>query len=114
MPGTDYGPVTLWAIIVVAGVATYALRLSFIALFGRLDDVPEGVERALRFVPAAVLAALVAPDLVYVEGSMSLPPANPRLLAAAVAAAVAWRTEDIAATLAAGMVALWALFFVIP
>ncbi|WP_134669479.1 AzlD domain-containing protein [Halorussus marinus] len=106
---TDYGAVTLWVIIVAGGVGTFAYRFSFIALFGRLDDVPEGVERALRFVPAAVLAALVAPDLFLAEGSAGVSVANPRVAAGALAAAVAWRTEDIAATLGSGMVALWAL-----
>lgn len=100
---------TLWLVLVAAGVGTYALRLSFIALFGRLDEVPEGVERALRFVPAAVLAALVAPRLVLADGGVALPPANLELLAGAFAAAVAWRTEDILATLVAGMGGLWLL-----
>lgn len=110
----NFADLTLWLIILAAGVGTYALRVSFVALFGRLDDVPEGVERALRFVPAAVLAALVAPQFVAPEGSVTLSLANPRLLAGAVAAAVAWRTEDIAATIAAGMVALWLLIFALP
>ncbi|USZ69264.1 AzlD domain-containing protein [Halorussus salilacus] len=114
MAGTDYGSLALWAVILAAGVGTFAFRFSFIALFGRLDDVPEGVERALRFVPAAVLAALVAPDLVYADGAVAFTPANPRLLAGAVAAAVAWRTEDIAATLVAGMATLWMLAFAVP
>ena len=110
---THFDGVTLWLVILAAGVGTFAIRLSFIALFGRLD-VPEGVERALRFVPAAVLAALVAPQFVLADGSVALSPANPRLLAGAVAATVAWHTEDIAATLAAGMGALWLLEFVLP
>lgn len=110
---TGYGTSTLWLVILAAGVGTFLIRFSFIGLFGLLDDVPEGVERALRFVPAAVLAALVAPQLVLTEGSISLSPANPRLLAGAIAAAVAWRTENIAATLGAGMVALWFLTFVL-
>jgi branched-subunit amino acid transport protein len=108
---TDYGTSTLWLVIFAAGVGTFLIRFSFIGLFGLLDDVPEGVERALRFVPAAVLAALVAPQLVLTEGSLS--PTNPRLLAGVFAAAVAWRTENIAATLGAGMVALWFLTFVL-
>lgn len=111
---THFDGVTLWLVILAAGVGTFAIRLSFIALFGRFDDVPEGVERALRFVPAAVLAALVAPEFVLADGSVALSPANPRLLAGALAAAVAWHTEDIAATLAAGMGGLWLLEFVLP
>ncbi|WP_137283812.1 AzlD domain-containing protein [Halorussus salinisoli] len=108
---TDYGTPTLWLVIITAGVGTFLIRLSFIGLFGLLDDVPEGVERALRFVPAAVLAALVAPQLVLSDGSVALSPANPRLLAGALAVLVAWRTEDILATLVAGMAGLWLLTF---
>jgi len=106
---TDYGAATLWLVILAGGIGTFAFRYSFIALFGRLDDVPAAVERVLRFVPAAVLAALVAPDLLLAEGSTDVSLASPRLLAGALAAAVAWRTEDIAATLGTGMVALWLL-----
>ncbi|UPV98867.1 AzlD domain-containing protein [Halorussus gelatinilyticus] len=108
---TDYGSVTLWLVILAAGVGTFLIRFSFIGLFGLLDDVPAVVERALRFVPAAVLAALVAPQLVVVDGSVALSPANPRLLAGALAALVAWRTEDVLATLVAGMAGLWLLTF---
>src|SRR6056297_3472890 len=108
---TGYGTVTLWLVILAGGVGTYALRLSFVALFGRLDDVPAGVERALRFVPAAVLSALVVPQFVYADGALALSPANPELLAGALAAAVAWKTEDILATLVVGMAGLWLLTF---
>ncbi|MFC4550580.1 MULTISPECIES: AzlD domain-containing protein [Halorussus] len=106
MAPTTFDDATLWVVILAAGVVTYALRLSFIALFGRLDDVPESVERALRFVPAAVLSALVVPQLVVADGAVSLSPTNPRLLAGALAAAVAWRTENILATLVVGMGAM--------
>lgn len=108
----DYGAATLWLVILAAGAGTFAFRASFIALFGRLDDVPEGAERALRFVPAAVLSALVAPDLLLADGGVSV--ANPRLAAGALATAVAWRTEDIAATLVTGMVSLWLLSTSLP
>ncbi|MFC4449016.1 AzlD domain-containing protein [Halorussus aquaticus] len=109
---TDYGSATLWLVILAAGVGTFLIRFSFIGLFGLLDDVPEGVERALRFVPAAVLSALVVPQLVVVDGSVALSAGNPRLLAGALAALVAWRTEDVLATLLAGMASLWLLTFV--
>ena len=51
---------TLWLTILGVGVVTFALRLSFIALLGRVE-VPPFLERALRFVPAAVLTAVVVP-----------------------------------------------------
>jgi len=54
----------IWLVIVVGGLATFALRASFIFLFGQFDDVIARLEPVLRFVPAAVLAALVAPSFV--------------------------------------------------
>lgn len=107
MTGTHLGPGVLWLVVLAAGAGTFALRASFVALFGRVDEIPSGVERALRFVPAAVLSALVAPRLLVVEGSLAITPANPRLAAGALALAVAWRTEDVLATLVVGMAGLW-------
>lgn len=108
---TEYGSVAVWLVIVVVGVVTFAFRASFVALFGYVDEVPPGLSRALRYVPAAVLAALVVPDLVVVGATPAATLTDERLLAGLVAAAVAWRTEDVLWTIVAGMVALWTLRF---
>ncbi|MCD2202484.1 AzlD domain-containing protein [Halobacterium sp. KA-6] len=100
---------SLWLVVLAAAAGTYALRVSFIALFGRLDDVPPRVERVLSYVPPAVLAALVLPELVLSDGALAVSLGNDRLLAGAVAAVVAWRTEDMLATVAVGMGVLYAL-----
>ena len=100
------GPtLTLWVVIVVVGLLTYLSRLSFIALFARLE-MPPFFARALRYVPAAMLAAIVVPPvLAHASGSLGFSPA--RIIAALVAAAVAWRTRNGTATMVIGMVALW-------
>jgi len=110
---TGHGPAAVWAAIVAIGVATYAFRLSFIHLFGRVDDVPEPLERVLRLVPAAVLAALAIPAIVTVGPTLRATVLDARLAAGALAAVVAWRTESVFATIAAGMATLWALRFLI-
>lgn len=102
-------PSTVWTAIAVIGVGTYLIRLSFLYLFEYLETVPDGLERALRFVPAAVLAALVLPAVVLVDGTPTVSLDNHRLIAAGLAAAVAWRTENILATIAVGLAALVAL-----
>ena len=94
----------VWTTIVLAGVGTYAMRLSFLAAAHRLASVPEAVQRLLRQIPPAALAAIVVPALVRPEGSVDL--ANPRLAAGLVAALVAWRTRNTALTLVVGMVLL--------
>ncbi|MDZ7706234.1 MAG: AzlD domain-containing protein [Trueperaceae bacterium] len=98
----------LWLVIVGMGVVTFALRVSVIAFQDRLT-LPPALRRALRFVPAAVLAAIVAPAVVYGEGGLELSLANERLLAALVAALVAWWRKSLLLTLLAGMAAFWSL-----
>ena len=103
---TSYDPAALVAAVALAGVLTYACRLSFIALFGRLEEIPPGVERLLRFVPAAVLAALVLPSFVTLDAANF---ATDKFVAGALAAGVAWKTENVFATMATGMGVLWTI-----
>ena len=102
-----------WVAIVAIGAITYGIRLSFIHLFGRIDGVPDRVRRPLRYVPPAVLAALVLPDLVVLRPSVAATLVDERLIAGLAAAAVAWRTENVFATIAVGMAVLWLLRFVV-
>ena len=101
-------PLALWLTIAGAGAVTFALRLSFIALLGRIE-IPLVFGRALRFVPAAVLTAVVVPLLFYENGSLEASSGNERLLAGLVAALIAWRTRSVLFTLGGGMATLWAL-----
>ncbi len=96
----------LWLTIIAMGLITYGLRVSMIILFGRVA-MPEVLRRALRFVPPAVLAAIVLPELLLPGGTFALPPSNTRLVAGVVAAAVAWRTRNVFLTIGIGMVLLW-------
>ena len=106
-------PAAVWAVILVVGVLTFAIRFSFIYLFGRIDGVPPWLTRSLRYVPPAVFAALVLPSLVTLRPSATATLVDDRLLAGAFAAVVAWRTESILATIVAGMGALWTLRFLL-
>ena len=98
-----------WIVILVVGALNFLARLSFIAVFARFE-MPPVVARGLRFVPAAMLTAIVVPAVVFsAPGTLAFNYANPKLVAAAIAAAVAWRTKDALATMGVGMVALWLL-----
>ena len=104
---------TLWLIIIGMGIVTYAIRLSLIALLGRFD-VPPIVQRALRFVPPAVLSAIIFPELLRPAGALDISLDNVRLLAGTLAAVVAWRTKNVLLTIGVGMAALWILQLAIP
>lgn len=109
----DPSAYTIWVAIALAAIGTYLLRVSFVAIFGRVDSVPPRVTYVLGFVPAAVLAALVAPPILAPDGALALSIENERLLAGGVAALVAWRTEDMLATIVVGMGVLWALTWLV-
>ena len=96
----------LWAVIVIVGALNYLSRLSFIAMFSR-RAVPPLLSRAFRYVPAAMLTALVLPMIATSSNGGSWPIA--KVMAAVVAGAVAYFTHSTLKTLAAGMVALWIL-----
>ncbi len=83
------------------------IRVSFLAVLGRVQRIPPMVERILRLIPAAVLAPLVVPWLTHAYGEFDL--ATVRFAAGAIATVVAWRTKNVLATIVVGMGALWVL-----
>lgn len=91
----------VWAVILVAGAGTYAMRSSFLAVAHRLAEVPPWLSRILRQIPPAAMAAIVVPALLRPYGEFDL--FQVRLLAGIAAAAVAWKTRNVGLTLVAGM-----------
>jgi branched-subunit amino acid transport protein len=110
---TTHGPLAVWGVVLLAGLLTFCIRYSFVYLLGRIDGMPPRVEAALRYVPAAVLAALVAPAVVDPGPTVGATLVDDRLVAGAVAAAVAWVTEDVFATIGVGMLTLWLVGFLL-
>jgi branched-subunit amino acid transport protein len=87
---------TLWLLLLAMALVTFALRASFLVLPAGVD-MPRLVKRALRYVPAAVLTAIWAPEILV---------QNEQLPAGLVAIAVAWRLRTTFATIIAGLAAL--------
>ncbi|MQX36093.1 AzlD domain-containing protein [Roseospira navarrensis] len=101
-----FGPVQFWTLVVLSGLGTWMLRASFIQLAGAFQ-VPRWLSRALRYVPPAVLAALVVPALVQADALFTPAWDWTRPAAGAVAVAVAALTRRVILTLVVGMAALW-------
>ena len=98
----------IWLAMLIAGTLTFLTRLSFIWLFEK-TAMPPLLQRALRFVPPAVLSVIIFQELLIRDGKLGLSWDNSRLLAGIVAIFVAWRTRNTLLTIAVGMAALWAL-----
>jgi branched-subunit amino acid transport protein len=103
----------VWLTLAGMGLVTVLLRLSFIALWGRIT-LPEVVRDALRYVPPAVLAAIIAPALLFHDGQLVPASGQPRLWAGVLAALIAWRTRNALATIVGGMAALFAFEWLAP
>lgn len=102
-----------WLAIVGMGIITYAIRLTPILLLGRME-INSTLRRALRFVPAAVLSAIILPEMFMPGGQLDVSLGNGRLLAGLLAMGVAWVSKNILWTIAAGMIALWIMQIVLP
>jgi branched-subunit amino acid transport protein len=94
-------------VVAIVGALNYVSRLSFIALFAQ-RQVPPLLVRAFRYVPAAMLTALVLPMVVAAPGEPALA-AMPKIVAALAAGVVAFFTHSTMKTLGVGMLSLWLL-----
>ena len=98
---------SIWLTMFLAGSATFLTRLSFIWMAGRWE-MPGWLRRGLRYVPPAVLTAIIIPEVFIRDGDLILSPlANARVIAGVAAALVAWRTHNTLLTIAVGMIVLW-------
>lgn len=91
-----------WLLIALGALGTYGWRAAFLG--PARGKVAPLVQRILRLVPAAALAALVAPALASTPDGTA-PWLRP--VAAAAALVVALITRSILATILVGMVVLW-------
>lgn len=103
----------IWAAMLIGGGLTYLTRLSFIFIFGFIET-PPFLKRALRFVPSAVLSAIVFQELFIRNGALNLTFDNHRLLAGIFAILVGLRTRRSLLVIGVGLAALWLLDFLLP
>ncbi len=101
-----------WIAIIVAGLATYLSRVSFIAVGDKIQ-LPGVIESALRYVAPAAFAAISVPIVLGGDGLADLYADIPRIVAAAAACAIVYKTRNVAASLAVGMGSLWLLIWVL-
>ncbi len=92
-----------WLLIFGMAVVTFAVRYPVMLLVGKLP-LPERLFQALRYVPPAVLAAIIVPGMLIPDGqTIDASPTNSYLVAGIVSAIVAWRTGNLLLTIVLGM-----------
>lgn len=84
-------------------VVTFGARYPILALVGRMNLSPR-VLRALRYVPPAVLSAIVAPALIAPNNQIAITLSNAYLIAGIVAIGIAAYRKNLLLTIGVGMI----------
>ena len=98
----------IWLVLLLGGILTYLTRASFIFLFG-VWNIPSWAKRLLKYVPPAILSALIVPELFMQSGKVLISLGNVRLLAGIVATLTAILTKNTLWTILSG-IACMAIF----
>ena len=95
--------------LLVLGMAavTFGVRYPVLVLVGKIP-LPESIIRALRYVPPAVLTAIIVPAVLMPAGTVDFSLTNAYQVAGIVAAVVAWRTKSLLLTIVISMVVMLA------
>jgi branched-subunit amino acid transport protein len=102
----------IWLTIFLMGVATVFTRCLMFLLGSRVQ-LPVRLQHALRYAPAAALAAIVVPDLVLTGGPPVLAGLNAKVLAGAATVAFYLATRHLLATIVVGMAVFAGIRFLI-
>lgn len=91
-------------VILILGMmaVTFGVRYVPLLIVGRIV-LPDSVIRALRFVPVAVLTAIIMPAMVMPQGSLDLSLTNAYLVAGIIAILISWRTKNLLLTIVLGI-----------
>lgn len=97
-----------WAIMIALGLGTFLIRYSMIGLSGKVN-LPGVLVKATRFIPASMLSALVASQMLAYTHPEQPASSVPYLGASLIAGIVAWKTRNAFLTVLVGMILLWLL-----
>lgn len=102
----------IWIMILGMAAVTYASRVSLLVVGSRIT-LPPRLTLALRFLPVALLSALVLPALLIRQGALAFTWRNDYLWAGLLSTLVAWRTRSTILTVVSGLlfVIVWRLLW---
>ena len=91
-------------ILMIVGMmaVTFGVRYPVLALVSRFT-LPRPVLEALKFIPPAVLTAIIVPAVLMPNGTLDVSYTNAYLVAAVASALLAWRTKNLLLTIVMGM-----------
>jgi len=95
--------ITLSALLTRSGLLVWGTGLKFRPL----------IQSALRYAPACALAAILVPDLVFVDQQFWLAPDNPRLIAGVASCLIFAFFRSMIGSLIGGMTVYWVVSYLV-
>lgn len=92
----------IWSVIIGLTGVTVLTRSFFLVLGDRIP-LPERVQHAMRYAPACALAALVAPEVLLTQGTLTASLTDPKLLAAIAGVITMLTARSMMLTIVVGM-----------
>jgi branched-subunit amino acid transport protein len=95
-------------LLLIAGMAlvTFGVRYPVLALVSRIT-LPEPVLESLRFIPPAVLTAIIVPAALMPGGALDMSLRNAYLVGVIAAGIIAWTSRNLLLTICLGMALFW-------
>ena len=101
---------SIYSLVAILGMtAITVVTRGFFLLSEREWPLPAWVNRGLRYAPLAALAAVIAPEIVLMDGALVDNWRSPRLFAALAGTLYFWWRRDILGTIVVGTATMLAL-----
>ena len=101
-----------WLSIFIAGIITYSMRMTMIALVDR-DLLGEKVKAVLAYVPSAVFPAIIFPGIFINDYGNFIEMNDPKIFGAIVAILVGYFSRNVIATILSGLSSYWVIIFLL-
>ena len=99
-----------WLSIIIAGIITYFMRLTMVALVDR-DLLGEKVKAVLAYVPSAVFPAIIFPGILINDYGNFIEMNDPKIFGAIVAILIGYFSRNVIATILSGLFSYWIIIF---
>ena len=101
-----------WFTIIIAGIITYFMRMTMVALIDR-DLLGERVKEVLAYVPSAVFPAIIFPGIFINDYGTFIEINDPKIFGAIIAIIVGYFSRNVIATILSGLSSYWVIIFLL-
>ena len=99
-----------WQSLIVAGIITYFMRMSMVALVNR-NLLSDKIKAVLAYVPSAVFPAIIFPGIFINDYGTFIEINDPKIFGAIVAILVGYFSRNVIATILSGLFSYWIIIF---